>query len=83
MDFDEAFFFDLPKLNLNFSSSPAEELVLQPVDAIITSPPYPGVYNYMAAVEEAAKDLGLRWEMDIWMDMDGYGMMMFSSYNHH
>ncbi|CAL1161569.1 unnamed protein product [Cladocopium goreaui] len=36
------------------------ELVLQPVDAIITSPPYPGVYNYMAAVEEAAKDLGLR-----------------------
>eukprot|EP00435_Cladocopium_sp_Y103_P042868 s429_g11.t5 len=36
------------------------ELVLKPVDAIITSPPYPGVYNYMAAVEEAAKDLGLR-----------------------
>lgn len=56
---------------------------MQPVDAIITSPPYPGVYNYMAAVEEAAKDLGLRWEMDIWMDMDGYGMMMFSTYNHH
>lgn len=38
----------------------AKELVIKPVDAIITSPPYPGVYDYMAAVEDAAMSLGLR-----------------------
>ena len=34
--------------------------MIQPVDAIITSPPYPGVYDYMAAVKDVADSLGLR-----------------------
>ena len=35
-------------------------LLAEPVDAVITSPPYPGVYNYMAAAASAASALGFR-----------------------
>eukprot|EP00434_Breviolum_minutum_P015186 symbB.v1.2.013390.t1/scaffold945.1/size149787/2 len=35
------------------------ELTLQPVDAIITSPPYPGVYDYLSTADVAIT-LGLR-----------------------
>ncbi|CAJ1359005.1 unnamed protein product, partial [Effrenium voratum] len=37
-------------------------LLAEPVDAVITSPPYPGVYNYMAAAASAASALGFRAE---------------------
>ena len=46
-------------MSTHFHAANLKELTLQPVDAIITSPPYPGVYDYLSTADVAIA-LGLR-----------------------
>lgn len=50
---------NLDVVSTHFHAANLKDLTLQPVDAIITSPPYPGVYDYLSTADVAIT-LGLR-----------------------